>query len=139
MPVEVKHVGIVVKDIGKSMERFSTLCGLGPFTVRESESRDAIPGRTSSYKRKLALAQAGAIEIELIEPGKGEHAWEFLQKRGEGVHHLGVGVSDLEKEVARFKEMGIGVLQRHEGERYKIAYMDTEAVVGIVLELQQKK
>ena len=75
-----------------------------------------------------------------IEPGEGESIWrEFLNTRGESVHHLGVFVSDLDKEITNYQKNGIGILQTGENERVKLAYMDTEKISGIIVELIEKK
>ena len=117
IPLEIEHVCIVVRDRGKAMQRFSALTGAGfsrVFDVVHSEG--IVYGKKTHFEGKLAFAQVGPTEIELIEPVKGESIWgEFLRTKGEGVHHLGIFVPDLDKELARFEELGIGVLQYGEG------------------------
>ena len=125
---EVGQIGVVVRDVEKAIEYYSKF-GLGPFQVVE------IAGEVGSkmVKAKLAFAQMGQVQLELIEIVEGEtiHT-EFLKKRGEGLHHLGFFVEDLEKEVDRWKKQGVGVLQAIEG---FFAYMDTAKIGGVILEL----
>jgi len=141
VPLEVQQVGIVVRDREETMRQFRSLLGIGPFRVFNLDQPEAIVhGKRIHCGAKLAFAPAGPIEIELIEPGEGESIWsEFLGTKGEGVHHLGIWVSDLDKELSRFTEMGIGTLQSGEDEHVRFAYMDTEGVVGVIIELLQNK
>jgi methylmalonyl-CoA/ethylmalonyl-CoA epimerase len=140
-PFEVKQVGIVVRDRERAMQQFSSLLGTGPFRLIYLDQPKAIVhGKSTHCGAKLAFAQAGPIEIELIEPVEGESTWsEFLSARGEGIHHLGIWVSDIDKELARLTEMGIGTLQSGEDEYVRFAYMDTEGIAGVIIELLQSK
>jgi len=140
-PFEIKQVGIVVRDREKAMQQFSSLLGTGPFRLLDLDQPEAIVhGKRTHCGAKLAFAQAGPIEIELIEPVEGESTWsEFLRAKGEGVHHLGIWVPDINKELARFTEMGIGTLQSGEDEHVRFAYMDTEGIAGVIIELLQSK
>ncbi len=140
-PLEIGHVAIVVRDREKAIQQLQSLSGIGPFRLFDSDHPEGmVRGKRTYYKGKIAYAQAGAIEIELIEPGEGESIWwEFLRAKGEGVHHLGMHVSDLDKELARFEKMGIGVLQYGETAHIRIAYMDTEGIAGVILELLQSR
>lgn len=140
-PFEIRQVGIVVKDREKSMQQFSSLLGTGPFRLLDLDQPEAIVhGKRTHCGAKLAFAQSGPIEIELIEPVEGESTWsEFLRTKGEGMHHLGIWVPDLNKELARFTEMGIGELQSGENEEVRFSYLDTEGIVGVVIELLQLK
>jgi methylmalonyl-CoA/ethylmalonyl-CoA epimerase len=140
-PFEIKQVGIVVRDREKVMQQFSSLLGTGPFRLLDLDQPEAIVhGKRTHCGAKLAFAQAGPIEIELIEPVEGESTWsEFLRAKGEGVHHLGIWVPDINKELARFTEMGIGTLQSGEDKHVRFAYMDTEGIAGVIIELLQSK
>ncbi|HUJ89461.1 MAG TPA: VOC family protein [Syntrophorhabdales bacterium] len=140
-PLEIEHVCIAVRDREKAMERFSAVLGANFPRVFDVVFPDGIVhGRRKEYEGKLAFSGAGGMEIELIEPGKGPSIWrEFLRAKGEGVHHIGAFVTDLNEELARFEEMGIGVLQRGEDEHVKFAFMDTEGIIGVILEILERK
>jgi len=140
--LEIKQVGMVVKDMQKAIRQISALWAIGSVKYLELDLPDAtVRGETVRLKAKLAFAQVGPVELEWIEPGEGENIyWEFLRNKGEGVHHLGVFVTDIESELARFKEMGIEVLQSGTGpDGTSFAYMDTERICGIIVELLQHK
>jgi methylmalonyl-CoA/ethylmalonyl-CoA epimerase len=139
--LEVDQVGIVVSNIEKAVSLFSILWNVGPFRFLEVDAPDAIlHGKPTPLRTKLAFARIGPIELELIEPGEGENIYrEFLRAKGDGLHHLRITVSDIEKEVTKWKERGIGVLQSADTPRVKFAYMDTEGMIGTILELLERK
>lgn len=139
--LRINQVAMVVRDIEKTIRHLSSLWDIGPFEIREMDVPDAILHRKQTRVRaKLAFAQVGPIELELIEPGEGENIYqEFLCAKGEGLHHLAIHVSDIESEVSRFKERGIDVLQSGKTPNVSFAYMDTEGITGIIFELLQFK
>lgn len=141
MQLDIKHVCLVVSDLEKAMDTLRSLWEIGPFRFIDSDHPEGIVrGENVHYKGKIAFAKTGDIEIELIEPTEGESIWrEFLRNKGDGVHHLGMYVKDLDKELARLKEEGIRVLQSGETEHVRIAYMDTENILGVIIELLQNK
>jgi methylmalonyl-CoA/ethylmalonyl-CoA epimerase len=128
---KVNQIGIVVKDVEKYMKFYEKLFGVEPFPTVEST--------VNSAKLKIVLFELGEVEIELIQVLEGEsiHS-KFLEGRGEGLHHLGFFVKDIEKELARLEKEGIKVLEKGEVlGAVKFAYLDTEKTLGIVLELVQ--
>jgi methylmalonyl-CoA/ethylmalonyl-CoA epimerase len=139
--LEIVQVGIVVRDLEKAIERLNSLWNVGPFRFLEIDLPDAIlHGKQKRLRAKLAFAQVGPVELELIQPGEGENIYgEFLRAKGEGVHHLKIPVSDIKSEVARLKERGVEVLQSGDSPQVSFAYMDTEGISGVILEVLQCK
>ncbi len=128
---KVDQIGIVVKDMEATMNFYEKMFGIEPFPTVESA--------VNSAKLKIGLFQLGEVQIELIQVLEGEtiHS-KFLEKRGEGLHHLGFFVEDIEKELARIEKGGIEVLERGTVLGVvKFAYLDTEKRLGVVLELIQ--
>ena len=140
-PLEIDQVCLVVRDLEKTVDRLRDLMNLGPFQFKETDRPDAVVhGKRTHVRARRAYTQAGPVELELIEPGEGENAFrEFLDNHGEGVHHFGILVTDLEQALARFEEKGIGVLQQWERGRTRLAYLDTEASLGVILELRRRR
>ena len=138
---EIDQVCLVVRDLEKTVDRLQDLANLGPFQFKETDRPQAVVhGKKTHVRAKRAYTQAGPMELELIEPGEGENIfWEFLHDKGEGVHHFGILVPDMDAELKRFKAKGIGVLQSFESPHTRIAFLDTEGVVGVILELRQRK
>ena len=128
---KVDQIGIVVKDVEKYVKFYEKVFGVEPFPTVESA--------INSAKLKFVFFELDEVEIELIQVVEGESIHSrFLEERGEGIHHLGFFVKDLEKELARLEKEGIKVLVRGEVlGTVKFAYLDTEETLGVVLELIQ--
>ena len=134
---EVYQLGVVVRDVDAAVKYYSSKFGLGPFRVTTvSRTGAMVYGKPMNYKAKLAFAEMGRLQLELIQILEGETIQkEFLEKRGEGLHHLGFQVKDLEAEVAKWQKLGFKVLQRSKEPLF--AYMDTDLVAGVIFELIQ--
>jgi methylmalonyl-CoA/ethylmalonyl-CoA epimerase len=141
MQLNIQHICVVVKNLEEAVERFGSLWGIAPSRVFDTNlTQGTVDGRDTYYSGRIAYSQAGLIELELLEPTEGDSSWsEFLRTKGEGVHHVGFFVPDLNSEVAKYKERGIRVLQTGESERVKFAFMDTEAIAGVIVEVLERK
>lgn len=138
----VGQVGVVVRDLEKAIKYYSSVFGLGPWKIIDLELPETeVRGKIGPWKAKIAIADWGSVEFELVQPveGRSIHA-EFLEKRGEGLHHLGFFLNSKEEKDQIMTEMtkaGVGVLQggglRHHSGSY--AYLDTEKIGGVILEL----
>jgi len=134
----VHHVGTVVKDLDASIKYYSESFGLGPFNVSESSRSGAlIRGKSGNYKLRQAFAEMGQTLLELSEVVEGRPIQkEFLEKNGEGVHHLGFVVEDLDVQVAELQKRGFKVIQKYDSPPggLRFAFLDTNKVGGIVFE-----
>ena len=134
----VEQIGIVVKDMDATMEFFSSVFGWGPWGVLDDlEMKDCLyRGKSCDARLKLAFAQSGSVEIELIQVLEGEtiHT-EFLRERGEGLHHLRFKVDDLDATLADLAKEGIDVIFRKNLNGVDFAYLNTDKVGGIMIEL----
>jgi len=129
----VDQIGIVVRDVDKVIEAWSTLLGVGPWNSREMETTDRA-GRKA--KTRLAFANIGSLQIELIQPIEGRTFYDgLLQDHGEGIHHLGVRVEDVDAATAVLMSKGVKLLF---GRRGSFAYMDTGSPGGVMFELIQR-
>jgi hypothetical protein len=91
---------------------------------------------------RIALTWTNTLCIELIQALEGESIYqEFIEKRGYGLHHLGIVVQDADAEIAQAEGAGFAVIQ--DGSGYGLhgdghyAYLDTEAQLGVIVELMQ--
>jgi len=141
---ELGQIGIVVKDLDATVEYYSTKLGIGPWRIEEIDVPDTGAGKSGyAWKGKVAFAQSGAIEIELIQviSGKSIHT-EFLDRGREGLHHLGffVGDGEMDRMLETLGKQGIEVTQggggRTKGSKY--AYLNTDGTGGVVFELIHK-
>ena len=131
------QVGVVVRDMDKTIERLSSL-GIGPFEPkllppdREEWFRD----KPLDANLKLSSAKIGEVELELIQPVEGESPHkEFLDSKGEGIQHIAFAVDDLEDDEAKLIEQGASVLlkaRRPDGSG--VTYLDL-GVAGLIVEL----
>ena len=126
----LNQIGIVVRDSDKVMESWTSLFGIGPWRVVEVPftDLDGSPGKV-----KLCFADLGGVQFELIEPVEGRifHS-QHLEEHGEGLHHLGFQVGDVDGEAAKIVDAGGTVLNSAPG-RY--AYMDTGGPGGVIFEV----
>ena len=136
---EINQVCVVVKDLQKSMEYYWSTFGIGPFTIYTYEppyvTDMKIRGKPKDYKMKIAFAKMGAIQLELIQPLSESIYTEFLNEKGEGIHHIGCYVDNLDEAVAIMEKQGISVLQSGNRPGGGYAYMDTEKTLGVIFEL----
>ncbi|MBI4216052.1 MAG: VOC family protein [Chloroflexi bacterium] len=135
------QVGVVVRDIERVMAHYTETFGLGPWRTTTVDTVSQYRGQPRPLKMKLAFASLGPVQLELIQPlGEEESIYsEFLKAKGEGVQHLGFYFDSLEKAIADFRAAGIGVVQGRWSKEGGFAYMDTEAVGGVCLELLQRR
>ena len=138
---KVNQVGIVVRDMDRAIKNYEEIFGISfPKVVVPDYFNRVYRGKPENFRMKIGLAMMGELQIELIQPLEGKTIYaEFLEKWGQGIHHLGFDVKDLDERVAAFRGLGIGVLMNGERVGGKFAYMDTEGIVGIIVELMQRE
>jgi methylmalonyl-CoA/ethylmalonyl-CoA epimerase len=131
----ISHVGIAVVDFDAAIERFQLLIGKEPDHVTEVDDQ----------KVKVAMF-AGESEdssrIELVAPTTPDSpVAAFLQKKGEGLHHLCIYVDDIEATLARLKSAGMRLIDeipRTGAEGNLIAFVHPSDMNGVLIELEQK-
>ncbi|MBN1382322.1 MAG: VOC family protein [Deltaproteobacteria bacterium] len=130
----VDHISYAVNDIDRVTEAWSRLYGLGPWTYRENGGTD-MKGRP--WKIRMAFAYLGPMEIELVQCLEGRiFQSKFLDKWGEGIHHIGFFVDDVDAEVAELVNDGANLLIHDPG---RFAYLDAGGPGGAIFELMQKR
>ena len=139
----IDHVGVLVGDLDRAMEHYTNDLGLGPwvgYTISPDWLRDmTVHGKQQGHVFKIALCQVGSMLYELIESVEGPSIYEeFLNQRGEGVHHLGYSVEDIDAEISDMESRGFSMLQSARGfgtnDDGAYAYFDTERACGCILE-----
>jgi methylmalonyl-CoA/ethylmalonyl-CoA epimerase len=137
-PIHYYQVGIVVKNIDETIQFYEKVFGFGPFEVVKVDFPTATYyGKTAGYRGKRAFFYLGPIHIELIEliDGKTVHE-DFLREKGEGIHHIGFEVENLEEAKAMAEKAGLKVTQsfmRPDGAGF--VYVDSDKVGGVIFEL----
>ncbi len=140
---KVLQIGLVVKDLEKSMKLYWEVFGIGPWSIVTFQppflSDTRLRGEPVSYSIRLAIAHAGDIQWELIQPLSGTSIYhEFLDQKGEGLHHIACDVGDYDEAVALMQKHGIGVLMSGKTPMDSFAYMDTENHLGTILEIYNR-
>ena len=139
----MEQIGIVVEDIDRAIEYYSSVFGWGPFEVMDSGSIPyTLRGQVNKAHLKLAFARSGPLEIELIQVLEGEtpHT-ESLKQRGEGIHHLRFHVDDLDSMLVELAKDGIKPVWEHKFPQLGIsfAYLDSDQIGGVMFELIEDK
>jgi methylmalonyl-CoA/ethylmalonyl-CoA epimerase len=135
------QVGIVIKDLDKTIKEFEDLFGLKPFVVVERKYANTyVREKPTEFKIKIALYRAtDRVNIELIQVREGDTIYdEWIRERGEGLHHLAYEIENIEAWIEYFKSKGISVLQRGERPGVKFAYLDTSAYTRFIMELIER-
>ncbi|MEK7353623.1 MAG: VOC family protein [Chloroflexota bacterium] len=138
---KVTQVGIVVRDVEKTVARLTSL-GIGPFNemVLPPDREEWFRDKRMYADFKIYGAMIGDIQIELIQPLSGDSPHkEFLETKGEGIQHIACAVEDVGREVEKLTSQGASVLLRAKfpGGR-GVAYMDLDAG-GLIIELIQRR
>ena len=129
----VDHVGIVVSDTVAAVSLYSTLFGLRADQSMENE-REGV--------RLTFLRSDGDTSIELLEPTRADTGVaRYLEKRGEGMHHVCFEVEDVAGEIERLGGLGYEVLDREprrgmHGE--KLAFVHPRSGRGVLIELYER-
>ncbi len=130
---QVEHIGIAVKDLGISNELFSKLLGVKPFKQEEVASEGVI---TSFF-------QVGQTKIELLE-GTHENSpiTKFIDKKGEGIHHIAFEVDNIYEEMKRLKGEGFTLLNevpKDGADNKLVCFLHPKGTNAVLVELCQSK
>ena len=129
---KIEHIGIAVKDLKTSNAVFASLFGVGHYKVEEVISEGV---KTSFFK-------AGPNKIELLEATTPESPIaKFIEKKGEGVHHIAFAVNDIVSEIARLKNEGFTILNetpKKGADNKLVAFIHPKSSNGVLIELCQE-
>ena len=128
---KIEHIGIAVKDLKQSNELFTKLFGKPSYKQESVESE----GVTTSF------FQVGPNKIELLEATREDSPIaKFIEKKGEGIHHIAFEVSNIEAEIERLKKEGFIVLNeapKKGADNKKIVFLHPKTTNGVLIELCQ--
>jgi 4-hydroxyphenylpyruvate dioxygenase-like putative hemolysin len=134
------QVGIVVRDIEKTSEAYARAFGIEKpqwfWTDGVDKAQTQYRGKSTGARAKLAFMRFGSLDIELIEPDDQPSTWrEFLDEKGEGVHHLALVIEGMGEHVKRTTAAGQSLVQKGEYEGGRYAYIDSSSDLKVVMEL----
>lgn len=128
----VAHVGIAVKHLDESRKLFRTLLNTNP------DHEEDVPDQ----KVSTVLFRVGETSIELLAATHSDSPIaRFIEKRGEGVHHISFVVDDIDAELKRLKQAGFQLIDeraRKGAEGYLVAFLHPKSTNGVLVELSQK-
>lgn len=129
---KIEHIGIAVKSLENSNALFAKLFGEPHYKVEEVESEGV---KTSFFK-------VGENKIELLEATKETSPIaKFIEKKGEGIHHIAFDVEDIESEIERLKDEGFVVLNetpKKGADNKLVAFLHPKTTNGVLIELCQE-
>src|ERR1700694_1149140 len=135
MPKRIDHVAIIVRNIEQALVFYRDTLGIEPSVVKEVPTEQV---RIAF----LPMGGPGGSEIELIEPTTADSSLsKFLDKRGEGLHHICLEVQDIDAALAEMQARGAGALDKQpriaaEG---RAIFIHPKAANGVLLELVEKE
>ena len=129
---KIEHIGIAVKDLATSNALFEKLLGVPHYKTETVESEGV----------KTSFFQSGPNKIELLEATKPESAIaKFVEKKGEGIHHIAFAVEDLDSEMKRLQDEGFVILPgfpKNGADNKRVAFLHPKGTNGVLVELCQE-
>jgi len=137
---EADQLCIVVKNLRETAAYYEAVLGIGPFVFPHIEYDEVTyRGKPSRGYWEMAFARLGAFELELACPVRPPSIYDdFLREHGEGLHHVGFDVKDLEEVLGKAETQGIAVLMRGRTRTGGFAHLDTRRLGGTIFEIIQR-
>ena len=130
---KIEHLGIAVKSIEKSARMYEVLLGKPSYKTEIVESEGV----------STMFFQIGESKIELLEATKPDSPIaKFIEKKGEGIHHIAYDVSDIDAELERLKGEGFELIHKTPkdgADNKRIAFLHPKSTGGVLVELCQEK
>ena len=131
--LNVDHIGIAVNNIEEAAKFYEEILGIKSTGLEE----------VAEQKVKVKFLPCGDCEVELLEGTQPDSpVSSFIEKKGEGIHHLAIRVDDIDAALAELKEKGVRLID--ENPRYgaggaRIAFVHPKATNGVLFELCERK
>ncbi len=129
---KIEHIGIAVKDLAASNKIFEKLMGAAPYKMEVVESEGVSTSFFSNGPNKIELLEATNPDSPIAK---------FIEKRGEGIHHIAFDVTDIEAEMARLKNEGFILLNetpKKGADNKLVAFLHPKGTNGVLVELCQE-
>jgi methylmalonyl-CoA/ethylmalonyl-CoA epimerase len=129
----IDHIGIAVRHLDDVLPFYEEVLKLPLLAIEEVESE----------KVRVAFLQVGETNIELLEPTSMESPIaQFIEKRGEGIHHIAIGVESIQERINEMKLKGIRMIQDEPkvgAHGAEVAFIHPKSASGVLFELCEKK
>jgi methylmalonyl-CoA/ethylmalonyl-CoA epimerase len=130
---KIEHIGIAVKDIVSAGKLYEKLLNTVIYKIENVDSEGV----------KTAFLQSGPNKIELLEATKNDSPiTQFIEKRGEGIHHIAFDVEDIEAEMQRLKQEGFVLLNdkpKPGADNKLVCFIHPKSTNGVLIELCQTR
>ncbi len=128
-PTHIEHIGIAVKNLDEAISFYENVFGLKCYAVEE----------VADQKVKTAFFQVGDTKIELLESTDAEGPiGKFIEKKGEGIHHMAFAVENLSDKLQAAEEHGVRLIDkqpRKGAEGLNIGFLHPKSTFGVLTEL----
>lgn len=132
-PSHIEHIGIAVKNLEESIKYYEEVLGLKCYNIEEVKDQ----------KVKTAFLKVGEVKIELLESTDPEGPiGKFIEKKGEGIHHIAFAVENIEEKLKKAEEKGVRLIDttsRKGAEGLDIAFLHPKSTFGVLTELCEDK
>jgi methylmalonyl-CoA/ethylmalonyl-CoA epimerase len=133
IPQYIEHIGIAVKNLDKAISYYENILGLKCYAIEEVKDQ----------KVKTAFFKVGQTKIELLESTDPEGpVGKYIEKRGEGVHHIAFNVTNLPDKLKKVEQKGIQLIDkipRIGAEGLNIAFLHPKSTFGVLTEFCEHK
>ncbi len=128
-PSHIEHIGIAVKNLNDSVRLYEKVFGLECYNIEEIKNQ----------KVKTAFFKVGATKIELLESTDPDGPIaKFIEKRGEGIHHIAFAVNNIDVQLKHAEKEGVKLIDtnpREGAEGLDIAFLNPRSTGGVLIEL----
>jgi len=132
-PSHIEHIGIAVKNLDEAISYWKNIFGLECYAIEEVKDQ----------RVKTAFFMVGQTKIELLESTDPEGPiGKFIEKKGEGIHHIAFAVNDIEKVLAETESKGVQLIDkvpRKGAEGLDIAFLHPKSTYGVLTEICENK
>jgi methylmalonyl-CoA/ethylmalonyl-CoA epimerase len=132
-PTHIEHIGIAVKNLEESIKFYEEVLGLQCYNIEE----------VADQKVRTAFFQVGDTKIELLESTDPEGPiGKYVEKKGEGIHHIAYAVENIEDKLRHAQEQGVRLIDkkpRKGAEGLDIAFIHPKSTHGVLTEICEDK
>jgi methylmalonyl-CoA/ethylmalonyl-CoA epimerase len=133
IPSHIEHIGIAVKNLEEGITFYENILGLKCYAIEEIKDQHV----------RTAFFLVGQTKIELLESTDPEGpVGKFIEKKGEGIHHLAFAVKDVDSNLRDIESKGVQLIDktsRRGAEGLNIAFLHPKSTFGVLIELCEKK
>ena len=132
-PTHIEHIGIAVKNLEEAIKYWQEIIGLKCYAIEE----------VANQKVRTAFFKLGDTKIELLESTADDGPIaKFIEKKGEGIHHIAFAVNNIEQQLNELEKKEIRLIDsvpRSGAENMKIAFLHPKNTMGVLTELCEQK